>query len=151
MNKYHSRKTECRYGHLHDSKKEAEACTKFLKSEPSGKLYKSFWFKGRRFTIKLTQDEVTAGQAMSVSLLKLTGENMASKMPELLAAIVEETKIPFRKQLTFGERSNLFKQLPASIGIAVCVFFWEVSKELQNSMLTYLEREAETLKKMTGI
>ena len=47
---------------LTDLKKEAEACTKFLKSEPSGKLYKSFWFKGRRFTIKLTQDEVTAGE-----------------------------------------------------------------------------------------
>ena len=38
MNKYHSRKTECRYGHLHDSKKEAEACIILNLMEKSGKI-----------------------------------------------------------------------------------------------------------------
>lgn len=119
----------------------------FLSVEPSARLLKIFWFGGRRFTIKLTQDEVTKNQAMSTKGLHLTPENMASKMPELLAVITEET-FTFRKKLSFAQKVSLFQRLPSSIGIGVCVFFWEVSKELQNSSLTYLETEAAKLMKI---
>lgn len=128
--------------------KQIAAMVAFLRNEPEGKLYKSFWFKWRRFKVRLTQDEVTTGQAMSVSALKLTGETMAVKLPELMAAICEETKFPFRKPLTFAQKVDAFKQLPSSTGIGICLFFWEVSKELQESSLAYLEREGMKLKQM---
>lgn len=127
---------------------EAERLIEFLKKEPEGKAINTFRFKGRKFTIALSPDEITTNQVSSATMLKLTSENMASKMPDMLAAMVTEKKVPFRKPLSFSQKRELFKALPASTGISICVFFWNLSNELQPCFLNYLEKEGEKLQQM---
>lgn len=119
----------------------------FLDNEPSAKLITKFRHGGRTFTLSLIQEEIKTRQAHDLSVLKPTAQDMIGKMPMLLAAIADEKKRLFKKPLSFTAKVELFKTLPASIGIAICVFFWEVSKELQSSSITYLEKQLKELEK----
>lgn len=126
---------------------EIESLNKFLSKPIEGKLKKTFWCKGRRFKVCiLNVDDVKGKHREALNVIKLDENNLAEKCHLIVAAITDEIT-PIRKHLSTNDRAELFnKHLPTSIGMGICLFFWNFSNELTAIFLPYLEREVERLK-----
>lgn len=125
---------------------EIKDLNEFLDTEIQEKLYPVFWCSGRRFKLTcLTQEEIKGKHVEALSLLKITSENVAENCPKILAALTEET-FSFRKKLSFQQKVDAFNtNLPSSVGMGVCLFFWEVLNELQPVILNYLNSQVKNL------
>lgn len=132
--------------------KEIECLKTFLNTEIKERLHTVFRSAGRRFKLTcLTEEEIKGQHVEALSLLKITPETLAEKAPSILAAITEEAWT-FRKKLSFNQKVELFsKQLPASIGMGVCLFFWEVLNELQPAILNSLGQKLQNLSSQSNL
>lgn len=115
------------------------------------KLLKSFKAGGRKFNLYLDTENLTYGDFEQISLLKITEDTLSDKCPAILAQLSKEhipTFRKFRTPLTFKEKEQLFRSLPASIGMAVALFFYNLANELQPIVLEKLNQDIEDLNKM---
>jgi hypothetical protein len=128
--------------------KEMSDLTAFLEKPIEEKLTPVFYCGSRRFKLTcLTEEDIRGKHVEAISLLKVTPENIAENAPKIMAAVTEEV-FTFRKKLSFDQKTKLFaEKLPASIGMGVVLFFWELSNELLPAILSYSQKEVQSLLK----
>ena len=122
-----------------------KAMYEFVAIELKGRFMAKFKLAHRKFVFDPSNNNIKVSNLTDLSLLKITGENLAEQLPTIVSIFCKEKKVwymPFRKPLEFQERMNLFKdKLNLEIGFGVAVFFCKVSEELPNLMQSYLEAE----------
>lgn len=113
---------------------------RMLSQEPINRK-RIFWIRLRRFVAVNDMDDYTGSHLESISILKVTPENMHEKAAEVLASLIEE-KTPFRRQLSFKSRVELLKsKCPVSIALPIIKHFDSGLKEI---IVTY-EPQKKTL------
>ena len=122
-----------------------KAMYEFVAVELKGKFMAKFKLAHRKFVFDPSNNNIKVSNLTDLSLLKITGENLAEQLPTIVSIFCKEVRVwymPFRKPLEFQQRMKLFKdQLNLEIGFGVAVFFCKVSEELPNLMQSYLEAE----------
>jgi hypothetical protein len=117
----------------------------FVAIELKGKFMAKFKLAHRKFVFDSSNNNIKVSNLTDLSLLKITGENLAEQLPTIVSIFCKEKKVwymPFRKPLEFQERMKLFKdKLNLEVGFGVAVFFCKVSEELPNLIQNYLETE----------
>jgi len=117
----------------------------FVAVELKGRFMAKFKLAHRKFVFDPSNNNIKVSNLTDLSLLKITGENLAEQLPTIVSIFCKEVRVwymPFRKPLEFQQRMKLFKDhLNLEIGFGVAVFFCKVSEELPNLMQSYLEAE----------
>ena len=117
----------------------------FVAIELKGKFMAKCKLAHRKFIFDPSNNNIKVSNLTDLSLLKITGENLAEQLPTIVSIFCKEKKVwymPFRKPLEFQERMKLFKdKLNLEVGFGVAVFFCKVSEELPNLIQNYLETE----------
>lgn len=127
----------------------------FLNKPIKAALQKKIKIQGRTFYVGTNFNEWTEAQRRNLaiftgahledySMLKITEENYVAKSPELIAILTEE-KTRFRKKLNYDEKVELFKQVPASVGMGLTLFFWAVSQDLLPLLASTLRNTTDQL------
>lgn len=118
----------------------------FIKTQPTTEFRPEFKIGGRKFTTWIDPKEVTTDQLADIHLLKIDGKNYYSKLPQILAVFAKEKRgLKFWvKPLTFSQKVELFKDLPADTANSISLFFCTVYPKLETVIKNYLESEIES-------
>lgn len=108
-------------------------------------LYESFEFKGRYYVVDKDPTKYNAGRYMSV-MNACTG-NTIENLHRILFNVCREVdkkgntvKIPDEELMN---RMDEFKELPMLYANPIAVFFWNLSKDLTNVTLQYLDDQVQ--------
>lgn len=118
----------------------------FIVTQPTTEFRPEFKIGGRKFTTWVEASEVTTDQLADIHLLKIDGKNYYSKLPQILAVFAKEKRgLKFWvKPLTFSQKVELFKDLPADTANSISLFFCTVYPKLETVIKNYLESEIES-------
>lgn len=118
----------------------------FIKTQPTTEFRPEFKIGGRKFTTWIDPKEVTTDQLADIHLLKIDGKNYYSKLPQILAVFAKEKRgLKFWvKPLTFSQKVELFKSLPADTANSISLFFCTVYPKLEMAIKSYLDSAIES-------
>lgn len=118
----------------------------FIVTQPTTEFRPEFKIGGRKFTTWIEASEVTTDQLADIHLLKIDGKNYYSKLPQIIAVFAKEKRgLKFWvKPLTFSQKVELFKDLPADTANSISLFFCTVYPKLEGIIKNYLESEIES-------
>lgn len=116
-----------------------------ISTEPKGEFSPVFKIAGRTFATVVSVKMVTTAQLADIHLLQINEKNYYSKIPYILAVFSDEKRgLRFwRKKLSFTEKVELFKSLPADTANSISLFFCQVSPKLETAIKSYLASEIE--------
>jgi hypothetical protein len=112
-----------------------------ISTQPSKDFTPLFNIGGRVFVTEVSPKNVTAAQLADIHLLQINPKNYYSKVPYILAVFSEEKRglMFWRKKLTFTEKVELFKSLPADTANSISLFFCKVLPTLEAAIRNSLE------------
>lgn len=85
--------------------------------------------------------DTSVNELAELHLLNVTKDNYWSKVPQIIAVFAQERKWfkRWRKSLTYSEKVELFKDLPADTANGITLFFCRVSPILERAILNSLD------------
>lgn len=117
-----------------------ERLLKFIEDIPNEKYIPAFKHNGRKYTLVVSINSVTVDQLASVHQLKIDENNYYSQLPFVVALFSKEVTW-FKRKLSFTEKAEQFKDLPADIGMSLSLFFCKVFPLLEKAMATSLRQK----------
>lgn len=116
-----------------------------LQKEPQAEFNPVLKVSGRKFVFIASARNVTVKELAEIQLLKIDQDNFYSSIPTVIAVFAKEVNgLKFwKKKLSFTERVELFKSLPAPVGNGIALFFCKVYPILEKGIENYLAKAAQ--------
>lgn len=116
-----------------------------LQKEPQAEFSPVLKVGGRKFVFIASARNVTVKELAEIQLLKIDQDNFYSNIPIVISVFAKEVNgLKFwKKKLSFTERVELFKSLPAPVGNGIALFFCRVLPILERGIENYLAKAAQ--------
>lgn len=114
-----------------------------ISTQPTKGFEPVFTFAGRKFSTVVSGRQVGVDQLADIHLLHIDGKNYYSNLHLILAVFArEQTGWKFwKKKLSFSEKAELFKDVPADVANSISLFFCTASPKFETLIRNYLEKE----------